>query len=155
MTEQSRPTLYMIVGLPGSGKTTKAKELEADQSALRLTPDEWILTLFGNDLDRPHRDAIRTPVEAVQWEVAQRALSLGCNVVLDWGFWSRSERARYRSEAEALGAQVKVVPLEMPIEKLWERISARPESGRGTLHITRQELDEWATRFEPPDKDEL
>ncbi len=43
--EQS--VLFMMVGLPGSGKTTKAKELEAEYNALRLTPDEWILSLYG------------------------------------------------------------------------------------------------------------
>ncbi len=94
--------LYMIVGLPGSGKTTKAKQIESKQSALRFTPDEWILTLYGNDLDRPHRDAVRDPVEAIQWQVAKRVLSLGCNVVLDWGFWSHKERTKYREQAEAL-----------------------------------------------------
>ena len=33
--------VYLIVGLPGAGKTTYAKELEASAPALRLTPDEW------------------------------------------------------------------------------------------------------------------
>jgi len=36
-----RATVYLIVGLPGAGKTTHAKELEISASALRLTPDEW------------------------------------------------------------------------------------------------------------------
>lgn len=34
------PVVYLIVGLPGAGKTTRAKELELAESALRLTPDE-------------------------------------------------------------------------------------------------------------------
>jgi adenylylsulfate kinase-like enzyme len=33
--------VYLIVGLPGAGKTTHAKELEISAPALRLTPDEW------------------------------------------------------------------------------------------------------------------
>ncbi len=41
-------TVYLIVGLPGAGKTTRAKELEISASALRLTPDEWQLMLFGD-----------------------------------------------------------------------------------------------------------
>lgn len=113
-----QPTLYMMVGLPGAGKTTRAKELESAASALRLTPDEWIVALYGHDLDRPHRDAVRDPVEAVQWQVAQRALSLGCNVVLDWGFWSRAERTEYRRRAEALGARVRVIFLDATADEL-------------------------------------
>lgn len=32
------PTLHLLVGLPGSGKTTLARRLEQDLPALRLTP---------------------------------------------------------------------------------------------------------------------
>jgi predicted kinase len=33
-------TLHLMVGLPCSGKTTLARTLEHERSALRLTPDE-------------------------------------------------------------------------------------------------------------------
>ena len=42
-------TLFLMVGLPGSGKTTRAKELERETGAIRFTPDEWHLFLFGDD----------------------------------------------------------------------------------------------------------
>ena len=42
-------TLHLMVGLPCSGKTTLARKLEHERSALRLTPDEWQLRLFGQD----------------------------------------------------------------------------------------------------------
>ncbi len=153
--DSKRPTLYMIVGLPGSGKTTRAREIESEKSALRLTPDDWILTLYGNDLDQPRRDAVRDPVEAVQWQVAKRALSLGCSVILDWGFWTYGERIKYREQVEALGARVKVIFLDVTIDELWSRISQRVESSKGTLHITRLELEDFSNRFEPPNEEEL
>lgn len=150
-----QPTLFMICGLPGSGKTTKAKEIEVQQSAVRFTPDEWIVDVFGVDLPRDRRDAVRQPIEDLQWNVAKRVLSLNCNVVLDWGFWSRGERMKYKQEAEALGAKVQIVFLNIPVEELWSRISQRPESQQGTLHITKQELEKWAGMFESPTKEEL
>lgn len=153
--DYKQPTLYLIVGLPGSGKTTHAKELELGNLALRFTPDEWILSLYGNDLDRPKRDAVRDPIEALQWQVAKRALDLGCNVVLDWGFWTHKERTKYREQAEAVGARVKIVFLDVTIDELWSRISQRTESLKGTLHITRSELEQWSSMFEPPQKEEL
>lgn len=40
------PTLFVMVGLPASGKT-RARELAESQHAIRLTPDEWMIPLFG------------------------------------------------------------------------------------------------------------
>lgn len=150
-----RATLYMLVGLPGAGKTTRAKEIEAACAAIRLSPDEWYLALYGDDLDPALHVPARDPVEALQWQVAQRALALGCNVVLDWGFWLRAERAFYRTRAEALGATAELIFLDAPIEELWSRIAQREESLRGTLAISRSALEQWATLFESPTADEL
>jgi predicted kinase len=150
-----RATLYLMIGLPGAGKTTRAKEIKAAQGALRLTPDDWILALYGHELDRPRRNAVREPVEGLQWELAQRALALGCNVVLDWGFWCQDQRSDYRARGEALGTRVRLVALDAAIEELWARITRRPTSMIGTLAISRAELDEWAASYEPPTADEL
>jgi AAA domain len=43
-------TMLLMVGLPGAGKTTRAKELAAANQALRLTPDHWMIPLFGEPL---------------------------------------------------------------------------------------------------------
>ncbi|MBI5961278.1 MAG: AAA family ATPase, partial [Chloroflexi bacterium] len=45
-----------MVGLPCSGKTTLAQKLEREQSALRLTTDEWHVRLFGQDAEEPEHD---------------------------------------------------------------------------------------------------
>ena len=42
-----QPTLFLTVGLPATGKTTAARRLEADHHALRLTKDEWMKALYG------------------------------------------------------------------------------------------------------------
>jgi len=36
----SQPTLFLTVGLPGTGKTTAARRTEIEAKALRLTKDE-------------------------------------------------------------------------------------------------------------------
>lgn len=149
------PTFFFLVGLPGSGKTTRAWALEHEYAALRLTPDDWILALYGPNLDRTRRDVVREPVEALQWSLAQRALALGCNVILDWGFWLRAERDHYRQQATARGAMARLIFFDAPLDELWARITRRPESRDGTLEITREELDIWASWFEPLDPEEL
>ncbi len=85
-------TLHLMVGLPGSGKTTLARELETRYSALRLTLDEWHIRLFGSDVhddsdesDWAKHNARHEAVESLLWEVAARVLTLGVD---DYpGFW--------------------------------------------------------------------
>ena len=145
-----------MVGLPGAGKTTLAKELEVAHNALRLTPDEWIPILYGTDLDQATLDGVRDPVEMMQWQVAARALELGVNVILDFGFWGRGERDDYRARAVALGAQSRVCFLDVPHEELSARLAARNANlPPGTFPVTQAQLDLWASWFERPTSDEL
>src|SRR5436190_3281366 len=85
-------TLHLMVGLPCSGKTTLAQKLEREQSALRLTVDEWHIQLFGQDAEESEHNARHSLIEAMLWNIASRALELGTNVILDYGFWARAER---------------------------------------------------------------
>jgi predicted kinase len=91
------PTFHMICGLPGSGKSTLAKEIEAQTGAVRFARDEWLLDL-GHQL---YDEAARAKVEALQWKLAQRLLSAGVSVILENGFWSKSERDLERSTIAA------------------------------------------------------
>jgi predicted kinase len=150
------PTLFLMVGLPGSGKTTLARQLEVEHNALRLTPDEWIPVLYGDDLDQETLDGVRDPVEMMQWQVAARALQLGLNVILDFGFWGRGERDDYRTRAAALGAQTKICFLDVPHEELSARLAARnADLPPGAFPVTQAQLDLWAGLFERPTMDEL
>jgi predicted kinase len=151
-----KPTLFLLCGLPGAGKTTLAKQLEQERPALRLSPDEWIAEIIADASDQEELDRLRTPVEAVQWEVAKKLLTLGVDVILEWGFWSREERQRYRSHGEALGARVETVFLEVSREELWTRLSKRnADLPSGAFVVTEDQLNLWWSWFEPPSAEEL
>lgn len=129
-----------------------AKQIERDVGALRLTPDEWMESLFGTGYDEEKRAA----VEALQWEIAARVLRLGVDVVLDWGFWSRSERDDYRSRAEALGARATVRFLDISREELSARLASRNKDlPPATFRVQEKDLELWSSWFEPPTPDEL
>jgi predicted kinase len=57
-------TLFLIVGLPGAGKTMRAMDLAEEHAALRLTPDAWMIPLFGDPQAVGKRDVLEgRPVE--------------------------------------------------------------------------------------------
>jgi len=148
-------TLFLICGLPGAGKTTLAKQLEQTHSALRLCPDEWIVTLMEDVNNIQERDRLREPVESLQWTIAKRALKSGLNVILEWGFWSKEERIHYRSQAEAIGATVKLHYLHVEHDELWTRLSKRNANlPPGTFAVTKEDLTLWTSWFEQPSADE-
>jgi predicted kinase len=148
-------TLFIACGLQGSGKTTLAKRLERERSALRLTADDWLHEVHPG-LSGDALDALRDPVERVQWRTALRVLELDCNVVLDWGLWSKHERDHYRSQARAVGAGVVLCVLDPPIDELWQRLSRRNTAGKeGAFLITRAALERASRLFQRPTPDEL
>ena len=151
-------TLHLIVGLPCSGKTTLARQLETKYSALRLTTDEWHIRLFGHDYwdnmtksEETMHDSRHESVESTMWDVAARVLVLGVDVVLDFGCWVKSQRDDFRSRAENLGADFKIHFADVPEEVLFERLEARNEMHiEGTFFIPNAKLQEWLRIFEPP-----
>ena len=150
-------TLYLTCGLPGSGKTTLAKQLEREVPALRLTADEWLHELYPElSTTEAEHGPFRGRLEPLQWMAAVRALELGCSVVLDWGLWAREERDRYRVGAREVGARVVLCLLNPPIDELWSRLSLRnADRPTGAFNIPKAALLRWANQFERPTVEEL
>jgi predicted kinase len=148
----SAATLLLMVGLPGAGKTTRAKELAAAHRALRLTPDEWMIPLFG----RPQPDGKRDVLEGLLISAALQALRLGTGVVLDFGLWGRDERSALRWLARSAGASCQVVYLPVAKDVQRARVAHRQATEpHQTFLMTEADLDRWRGQFQVPDAAEL
>jgi len=147
-----RPTLFLTVGLPGTGKTTAARRIETGQRALRLTKDEWVKALYGHDNPRSAQDVIEGRLLAI----GLRALELGNNVVIDFGLWGRDERSALRQAAADLGAVVEMLYFELtPAEQRRRLAQRRAEAPDTTWHMSDEELAEWAAHINIPTPGEL
>lgn len=149
------PTLFLLCGLPASGKTTYAQRLASQGQALRLASDDWLVPLFGQQMTREFFDERQKQVRALQWQVAINALTCGVDVLLDEGFWRREDRENYRQRAKHLGIKVQVLWFDVPLPELQMRLEQRnlllPP---GTFHIDAAALAQFAARFEPPGTEE-
>jgi predicted kinase len=141
-----------MVGLPGSGKTTVAKEIADSQRALRLTPDDWMIPLFGDSM----ADGKRFVLEGRLLTVALQALRLGTGVVLDFGLWGRDERSALRWLARTAGAACQVVYLPVDKDVQLARIEHRQTTEpHRTFPMTEADVDSWREQFQVPDAAEL
>lgn len=144
--------LLLMVGLPGAGKTTRAKELAAAHRALRLTPDHWMIPLFGDSM----AEGKRWTLEGRLISVALQALRLGTSVVLDFGLWSRDERSALRWLARSVGASCQVVYLPVDKDDQLARVAHRQETTpHQTFPMSEADLEAWREQFQVPDAAEL
>lgn len=147
-----RPTLFLTVGLPGTGKTTGAVQIEAAHDALRLTKDEWMKALFGPENPSSASDVIEGRLIAI----GLRALELGINVVLDFGLWSRDERSALRQAAAEVGASVVICYFELARDEQRKRLDQRlAEAPHETWPMSDDELTQFAVEFEIPSAAEI
>lgn len=145
-------TLALTVGLPGAGKTTRARQLAAGLNALRLTPDEWMIPLFGE----PEADGKRDILEGRLLTLALEVVRLGNSVVLDFGCWSRDERCAIRRLVEDAGGSFELVYVPVDEETQRARIAHRQATApHETFPLSEQELAGARAFFQEPDAAEL
>jgi predicted kinase len=142
------PRLIIVCGLPGSGKTTLAMQLEARLRAIRLCPDEWMSALSLDLYDEVSREKI----EALQWKLAQDLLAQGLTVIIEWGTWGKSERDTLRVGARALGAAVELHYLDVPLDVLMGRIQRRNAE---SPPIEESAMLQWFEKFQSPTPEEM
>ena len=147
-----RPTLFLTVGLPGAGKTTRARELARERSILRLTPDDWMAPLFGHNDAAGRRDIL----EGRMLWVAHEVLGSGASVILDFGCWSPDERYAIRAIAELAGADFTIEYLELPEAERRARCDRRwAQAPETTFEMTSEDHDRFVSLCQPPSASEL
>jgi predicted kinase len=149
----TKPVVYMLCGFVASGKTTYARQLEAD-GCVRLAIDEWIYERYGrHGIDYEESEYPRHEAEALV-DLDRQLLDLirqGKNVVLDYGFWSREWRDRYKRLIEDAGASWRLLYFRVELPEISRRLAQRNRlGGANALVVTSRHFAEFLTRWQPP-----
>jgi predicted kinase len=137
-------TLYIAVGLPGSGKSTYAKNFIKGKDIEYLSSDE-LRAVYG----KSEEDQTVTPL--VFGHIKRKVdefLKDGKNVLVDATSVNRRERSDYINSAKKYGAKVVAIVFKMDRQGLIDRNKKRGEQG-GRV-VPDFVIDKMLAKFEEP-----
>lgn len=148
-----KPTLHLLMGLPGSGKTTLAKTLQKITKAARMSSDDYRLLVFPEpQFTKKEHDNLYGLLD----HSVEHLLEAGNDVIYD----ANLNRSIHRQEkyllAKKIGADVKLWWVQTPTELSRERrlreqdLNLVPEGETPELMF-----DRITEVFEAPNNDEV
>ncbi len=141
-------TLYIMVGLPGSGKSTYAKEFIKDQQVEYLSSDSLRAVFGKNESDQSVTPKVFGHIKTKVDEY----LRDNKNVLVDATSVNRKERSDYINTAKKYNSKVVVVVFKMDRNGLIARNKKRGDEG-GRV-VPDWVIDKMLNKFEEPDFNE-
>ena len=147
---------YVICGFIGAGKTTFARKLEKETKAIRITKDEWIIKIFGNKITSDKNfEVYDKNITELATNIAFKILKAGKDVILDEGFWVKSQRDDIKKKILQVGAKPIFYYVETSVEKMKERVINRSNNPtKDSFEINEEMFDKYLKYWEPPKKEE-
>lgn len=138
----AKPTVHIFSGLPFSGKTRLAKEIEETQGAVRFSLNEWLADLA---ISAEMSDEVKERIMERLWEMAVHLVKTGQDVILDWNLWNHEMRQAWVERITAVNAQHKLYFLNVPKPILRQRLAEATER-----LYSAEAFEAEAARFNPP-----
>jgi len=139
-----RPTIILLVGPPGAGKTTYAyKYIEEHPGTVHLSSDKIRYELHGDESNQDDNNLVfyRMQTRAIN------ALNFGDDVIYDCTNMTRKDRAYIISQCPKF-AKIEAHVIWAPIETCIERDAARKRT------VGKEVIDKMLKRFQAPFVDE-
>lgn len=150
--------VYLICGKLCCGKTTYSQKLCAENDAIVLSVDELTLTVFGQNCGEKHDEYV---LNAKKY-LLNKSLALidkNINIVLDWGFWIRKERAFTKDFYKSRGIDCELHYIDISDDVCKARIEKRNKAvltdKTSAYYVDENLLDKFNSIFETPSEDEI
>lgn len=146
--------LYLLVGFPGSGKTTVAQIISESTGAVHLWADQERLELFNNPT---HTEKESLKLYSQMNERTEKLLRQNKSVVFDTNFSFRKDRERLRQIAEKNKASSLIIWVTTS-RSLSEKRATRQDSSHPTRVLGAMTVDDFnriADHQQPPGNSEL
>ena len=152
------PKVIMTCGKLCSGKSTYAKKLQKEGRAVILSIDEIMLAVFEQDAGEKHDDYVAS-IKEYMYQKTLEITNNGLDVILDWGFWTKEERAYARSFFSSNGITNEFHFLDIDDCEWRRRIKKRNQdvlAGISDAYYVDEGLQEkFNVIFEMPDPSEI
>lgn len=150
--------VILVCGKICSGKTFYCETLQKTYNAVLLSCDEIESQIFHHSLRESH-DIIAVDIKKYLHKKAIDIVSVGSNVVLDWGFWTKAERIETSNYYQLNGIEYEWHYVDVTEEDWKHNISSRNEaviSGKSDdYYVDDALLNKINSLFEIPTKDEM
>lgn len=151
--------IIAICGKICSGKSYYAKQIKDKENAVVLSTDEATYDLIDNEQGEFY-NAFTERVNKYLIKKAVEIVKAGCNVILDWGFWTKAARRETTKYFNQFGIDVEwhYVDIEQSRWKqLIEERNAKIQKGNGgsDFYVDEGLLNKLLSKFEEPTRDEM
>lgn len=151
--------IIAICGKICCGKSYYAKQIKEQENAVILSIDEVTYDLIDNEQGELY-DAFAERINKYLMKKAVEIVKAGCNVILDWGFWTKAARqeiTKYFNQFE-IDVEWHYVDIE---QSRWKQLieernnKIKNENGGSDFYVDEGLMEKLLSKFEEPTREEM
>lgn len=148
-----------ICGKICSGKTYYANQMKDKENAVILSTDEATYDLIDNKQGE-YYNVFAEKVNKYLMKKAAEIVNAGCNVILDWGFWTKEDREATTKYFHQSGIDVEWHYIDIEPSRWQQLIEKRNTEIRNgnvgsDFYVDEGLMKKLLSKFEEPKKDEI
>jgi len=148
------PQLFILCGIPFSGKTIFATKLAKKFSFTRIDLDQVKFRLFGNSiLDSKINQSGWDKIYQLIYQKIRQTLTSGQTVIYDTGNFTKSERLLVKKIADDLKLKTLTIFIDTPPVLARQRLLLNRQTKK-RFNVSLRDFNSTLVEMEPPDQTE-